>query len=94
MVSKIKDGYIIIRRSTIEKRIERIGFLKKDIVKKISNFYKSSNQNTIEQVRYKESLNYNLFILTREEIILKQMLSESSSLIQEIEKAFNLEEDL
>ena len=68
----MKDEYIIIRRSNIEKRIEEL-----------ENYTYSTNRNIYLEGRNEGELS-----------CLLNLLSESSSLIQEIEKTFNLEEDL
>ena len=92
----MKDEYIIINKTAIQKRIEKIDIQKKDILKIRKELY-SKYGHTINYFNSIESWNSTYSQLVIESKSLKQILSQSTPLIPEIEKAYEagkLDEEL
>jgi hypothetical protein len=81
-----KDEYIIISKTDIETRISEIDSLKKNVIKNMKELYQALNQNAIEYYKYKQSLSHTLSMLTTEGRTLKQILSQSTPLVPELQK--------
>lgn len=82
----IKKEYVIINKTTLLKRIEEIIVEQKNIIKKLKKLYedlKGSNK----YFDYKDNLSRYFTALTNEKRLLEKILSQSTPLIPEIEKA-------
>lgn len=86
---KMKDEYIIINKSTLEKRIEELEkeftYHNKQCEKAKKRYYENERQQRVE-IRINSDA---AFKSLTEITILKQILSQSTPLIPEIEKAFD-----
>lgn len=81
------EEYIIINKSKLLERIEEIESNQKNIIKELKDLYNKLN-NTTEYYDLKDNISRCFTTLTNEKRVLKEILSNSTPLISEIEKVY------